>query len=111
MTLSFISMNLFFRIANASTSDRNSTDWFQSTSFCNNNSNDFASLKKSFGKLIVDFDRMKIQFSSGERRPLRQYFLHLAEQCIKLKDFKSAIIITENLADSAYKLPYCKYYK
>lgn len=68
-------------------------------------------MNKHLNKLISDFDRMKIYYSSDERRSLREHFLHLSKQCMKLKDFKSAITITENLADSAFKLPYCKYYK
>jgi hypothetical protein len=62
-------------------------------------------LEKQLAKIVLDFDRIKIQLSSDKRCSLRQHFLHLAEECTKFKDFKSADIITKKLADSAYKLP------
>lgn len=104
-------MNLFFRIANETANNKKSIDRLRLASWCNNNSNTSVSLEKHFDAFIIDFNQMKIWFSSNERRSLRQKFLHLAKECIKLKDFGSATIITENLADSAYKLPYCKLYK
>jgi len=87
-----------FRIANESKNHKHTTDWFQIKSLCNN----------SLDTLIVEFEQVKIQFSPNERRSLRQHFVSLANECIKLRDFRTATTITEKLANSAYKLPYRK---
>jgi hypothetical protein len=107
--ISVISINDFcFRIANESINNRNTIDWFQMKSLCKNYDNNSITLHKYLDKLIVQFNRIKTQFSPNERRSLRQHFLHLADECNKSNDFQSATIVTKQLADSAYKLPYCK---
>lgn len=59
-------------------------------------------------QLAIEFEQTKIHFSSDQRRSLRQHFLSLADECIKLDDSRTAAIIKAKFADSAYKLPYCK---
>jgi len=97
------------RIANENASDNSTIQWSHLTTLCNSDNNSIL-LNKLLPKLVFDFDRSKTRLSSDERRSLRQHFLYLADQCKKLKDFKSAKLILLNLADSAYKLPERKYW-
>lgn len=107
--LFIISFHLsILRVTDENVDGISAIQWSHLPKLCSHENNSKL-LKHRLSKLTIDFARTKTRLSSNERRSIREHFLYLAEQCRKLKDLKSAEMIVLNLADSAYKLPECKY--
>lgn len=62
-------------------------------------------IEQQLKTLLAQFEIKKSQYSPNDRRLLRQYFVHLTEQCQNHNSTKEIISLTKELADHAYKLP------
>jgi hypothetical protein len=62
-------------------------------------------VEKNLKNFLEKLEISKGLLSANNRRFMRQYFVNLAEQYRKEKNSDQAVLLAQELADHAYKLP------
>jgi hypothetical protein len=62
-------------------------------------------VEKNLKNFLAKFEISKGLISANNRRFIRQYFVNLAKQYRKEKNSDQAVLLAQELADHAYKLP------
>jgi hypothetical protein len=100
----FMFFTFIFRLANVNLRTNDSIELTNVEMLCHINQT-MTNIEQQLTNLLAKFEIKKSQFSSNDRRLLRQYFIHLAKQCQNRNATKEIVSLAGQLADHAYKLP------
>lgn len=93
-----------FRLANETSNRNNTLDLTYLATLCDTNQN-HANIGQYLRNVLLQLELVKTNYSSNDRRSLRQRFSNLAEQCRKRNVSKDILSFVMQLADRAFKLP------
>jgi hypothetical protein len=101
---SFINRHILFRVAEEN-SRRKSIDFLTDLEMLHHDIENMTKVEKNLKNFLAKFEISKGLISANNRRFIRQYFVNLAKQYRKEKNSDQAVLLAQELADHAYKLP------
>ncbi len=101
---SFINRHFLFRVAEEN-SRRKSIDFLTDLEMLHHDIENMTKVEKNLKNFLEKFEISKGLISANNRRFMRQYFVNLAKQYRKEKNSDQAVLLAQELADHAYKLP------
>jgi len=101
---SFINRHILFRLAEENLR-RASIKYLTDLEMLHHDIENMTKVEKNLKNFLAKFEISKGLLSANNRRFMRQYFVNLAEQYRKEKNSDQAVLLAQELADHAYKLP------